>query len=105
ALVVAIALLGPTLLKAKESGFALPSRRAAGYFACLGAGFMVAEVAMVQRLHVVLGHPTSALVVVLAGLLVATGVGSLLSDRFVTTERAVVRTAQIGGLLLLILPW
>src|SRR5581483_4621340 len=31
ALVVAIALLGPTLLKAKESGFALPSRRAAGY--------------------------------------------------------------------------
>jgi predicted membrane-bound spermidine synthase len=90
---------------AKEAGFALPSRRAAAYFACLGAGFMVAEVALVQRLHVVLGHPTYALVVVLAGLLVATGIGSLLSERFVRTERAVVRVAQLAGLLLLIVPW
>jgi hypothetical protein len=104
-LFVAVILLGPTLLRSKEEGFALPSRRAAGYFACLGAGFMVAEVGLVQRLHVVLGHPTYALVVVLAGLLVATGIGSLLSERFVTTERAVVRAAQLGGLLLLILPW
>lgn len=104
-LFVAVVLLGPTLLRSKEEGFALPSRRAAGYFACLGAGFMVAEVALVQRLHVVLGHPTYALVVVLAGLLVSTGIGSLLSDRFVTSERAVVRTAQIAGLLLLLLPW
>lgn len=105
ALVVAVFLLGPTFVRAsREKESLLPGRRAAVYFACLGAGFMIAEVALVQRLHVVLGHPTYAIVVVLAGLLVATGVGSIASDRFVTTPRAAVRAAQLAGAVLVLLP-
>jgi hypothetical protein len=102
ALVVALVLLGPALAKNRK---ALPGRRAVIYFACLGAGFMIAELALTQRLHVVLGHPTYALIAVLAGLLVATGIGAALSERLVTTRVRVVRAAQLAGLILLVLPY
>jgi hypothetical protein len=95
---VAAALLGPTLVRAaRDRDFALPGRASAVYFASLGAGFMLTEVALVQRLHVVLGHPTYALIVVLAGLLVATGVGSALSPRVVRSRRAVTTAALVAA--------
>jgi hypothetical protein len=103
---VAIVLLGPTLLRAaRDRNAPLPGRAAAAYFASLGAGFMLAEVALVQRMHVVLGHPTYALVTVLVGLLVATGVGSALSSRIVRSRRAVSHAALLAAALLATLPW
>jgi hypothetical protein len=66
---------------------------------------MVAEIALVQRLHVVLGHPTYALVVVLAGLLVATGIGSALSEKIVQRPVAVSVLALVAAALLASLPW
>jgi hypothetical protein len=103
---VGIVLLGPTLLSAaRDRDAPLPGGRAVAYFACLGAGFMLCEVALVQRMHVVLGHPTYALVVVLAGLLVATGTGSALSARFVRTRRAVSVAALTAAVLLAVMPW
>jgi hypothetical protein len=69
---LAVFVLGPPLLRARRKGAALPDGGAAVYFAMLGAGFMLVELALMQRLHVVLGHPTYALVVVLV-------VGSILS--------------------------
>lgn len=54
---------------------------ALAYFALIGVGFMLAEIGLLQRLSVVLGHPLYSLVVVLASLVGAAGVGSLLSDR------------------------
>ena len=59
---------------------------------------------MVQRLHVVLGHPTYALVIVLLGLLLATGIGSALSARAVRGPRAVSVAAGVAALLLFALP-
>ena len=101
-----VALLGPTLWKAFRSASpALPGPRAAAYFGALGAGFMAAEIALVQRMHVVLGHPTYALVFVLAGLLVATGLGSALSPRVLLTRRAVSLGALGAALLLAALPY
>jgi hypothetical protein len=52
------------------------------YFACLGAGFIVVEVALVQKCILFLGHPTYALAVVLFSLLLFSGIGSRLSGRF-----------------------
>jgi predicted membrane-bound spermidine synthase len=49
------------------------------YFACLGAGFIVVEVALVQKCILFLGHPTYSLAVVLFALLLFSGVGSRLS--------------------------
>jgi hypothetical protein len=103
---VALVLLGPTLLRAARAKDApLPGRAATAYFASLGAGFMLAEVALVQRLHVVLGHPTYALIVVLAGLLVATGIGSALSARVVRSRRAVSVAGLVAAATLVAMPW
>ena len=49
------------------------------YFSAIGAAFMCAQVAFLQRFSVLLGHPTYALVVVLFSMLVFAGIGSLLS--------------------------
>jgi predicted membrane-bound spermidine synthase len=52
------------------------------YFACLGAGFIVVEVALVQKCILFLGHPTYSLAVVLFALLLFSGLGSRLSGLF-----------------------
>jgi hypothetical protein len=52
------------------------------YFACLGAGFIMIEVTLVQKTILFLGHPVYALTVVLFSLLIASGIGSRWSGRF-----------------------
>lgn len=96
--------LGPPLLRARREGAALPHGGSPVYFGMLGAGFMLVELALMQRLHVVLGHPTYALVVVLASLLVCTGIGSALSSRFIETRRAATLTAVVAAVLLAATP-
>ncbi|HKV39325.1 MAG TPA: hypothetical protein VJX67_08935, partial [Blastocatellia bacterium] len=51
------------------------------YFACLGAGFIVVEVAMVQKFILFLGHPVYSLTVVLFSLLTFSGIGSYVSRK------------------------
>jgi hypothetical protein len=51
------------------------------YFACLGAGFIIVEVAMIQKFILFLGHPVYALAVVLFSLLTFSALGSYLSGR------------------------
>ncbi|MBI2186397.1 MAG: hypothetical protein HYU37_04655 [Acidobacteria bacterium] len=51
------------------------------YFGALGAGFMLLEVALLQRFVLLLGHPVYSLTVTLFSLLLGTGIGSLLSRR------------------------
>lgn len=50
------------------------------YFACLGLGFMMVEIPLVQRFTLFLGHPIYALSVILFSLLIFSGVGSLLTN-------------------------
>lgn len=52
------------------------------YFMCLGLGFMFIEVCLIQQLTLFLGYPTYSLTVTLFSLLLSTGLGSLLSERF-----------------------
>jgi hypothetical protein len=51
------------------------------YFACLGAGFMFIEVSLLQQLTLPLERPAPAFAVVVSVLLLASGIGSRLSDR------------------------
>lgn len=51
------------------------------YFVLIGLGFMTVEIALLQRMSVFLGHPVYALSIVLFSLILATGAGSLVSDR------------------------
>jgi len=51
----------------------------AGYFALIGLGFMYVEMGMLSRLNVFLGRPTLALCVLLASMIMFTGLGSMWS--------------------------
>ena len=57
------------------------------YFSLIGAGFMLTEIALIQRLTVVLSHPIYALGILLFALIASTGVGSYLSDRLPLTRK------------------
>lgn len=57
------------------------------YFAALGLGFMLFEIALMQKLVIFLGHPTYALSVVLTSLLASAGIGSLWSGRIQRVAR------------------
>ncbi|UCH36037.1 MAG: hypothetical protein JSV65_06700 [Armatimonadota bacterium] len=68
------------------------------YFAALGFGFMFIEISFIQRFVLFLGYPTYSLTVVLSALLVASGVGSLTSQRLITRAEQSLLWA-LGGLL------
>jgi hypothetical protein len=52
------------------------------YVAIIGAGFMLLEVPLIQRFQLLLGYPVLSLVLVLSTLLLAGGLGSLISQRW-----------------------
>ncbi len=53
------------------------------YFASIGAGYILIEVALIQRFVLFLGHPTYALTVIIFSMLLASGFGSYFSRRIV----------------------
>jgi hypothetical protein len=76
------------LRKLARDGLRTPGAlRYFAYFGALGLGFMLVEIALMQKLVIFLGHPTYALSVVLTSLLAAAGVGSLLSGRIQVVGR------------------
>ncbi|HEV8412812.1 MAG TPA: hypothetical protein VGQ49_04400 [Bryobacteraceae bacterium] len=56
------------------------------YFLCLGAGYILVQVALIQKFVLLLGHPTYALTVIVFSMLVASGAGSYLSSRVVAGD-------------------
>jgi hypothetical protein len=70
------------------------------YFVCVGVGFILIEVALIQKFVLFLGHPTYALTVVIFSLLLASGLGSYWSRRRPLPPYAVaVATAVLAGVL------
>jgi hypothetical protein len=51
------------------------------YFIAVGLGFIMVEIALIQRFVLFLGHPTYALTVVVFLMLLASGIGSYLAQR------------------------
>lgn len=67
-----------------EAGGLSPSgaaARALGFFFCIGLGFVLVEVSLVQHLTTFLGHPVYALSTVLVMLLLGAGLGALATER------------------------
>lgn len=79
------------------------------YFGALGAGFMLLEVALLQRFVLLLGHPVYSLTVTLFSLLLGTGLGASLSRRFEatrlrhTTALALVLIAALAAVCLVLI--
>ncbi|HET7441968.1 MAG TPA: hypothetical protein VFJ47_11760, partial [Terriglobales bacterium] len=72
------------------------------YFVAIGLGYIMVEIALIQRFVLFLGHPTYALTVVIFLLLLSSGAGSLLSRRWSAsgTHRLIPLTVIIFGLAL-----
>jgi hypothetical protein len=51
------------------------------YFVCIGAGYILIQVALIQKFVLFLGHPTYALTVIVFSMLVSSGLGSYWSRR------------------------
>jgi len=76
------------------------------FFACLGAGYMTFELGAMQVLNVYLGDPAYSLALVLAGLLVASGIGAALSSRFSGDVRVIsFVTTIVAASIMLWLAW
>jgi hypothetical protein len=71
------------------------------YFSLIGMGFMLAEIALLQRFSVYLGHPIYSLGVCLFSLILASGLGSLTSDRFKLNARS--KLLVWGGIVVIYL--
>jgi spermidine synthase len=74
----------PLVVARRRSAPLLPGRKLSFliYFAALGTGFIFIEITLMQRFTLALGSPIYSISVTLATLLVASGAGSLLSERF-----------------------
>lgn len=76
-------------------------KRWLAYFALLGGGFMLIEVALLQRFVLLLGHPVYSLAVTLFALLLGSGLGSAASRRIPVTalrRRLIAAAVAIGAL-------
>jgi len=109
-LLIGLVLVGLPLLAGKggvKSGDGSPGTRLLPYFALLGVAYMFVEVALMQKSILLLEQPPVAVAAVLAALLVSSGCGSLLGQRFPRLERP----ATLLGLAFLVLlcamflPW
>jgi spermidine synthase len=73
----------PLRLVAAEGARVPGAGRYGFFFAAIAIGFMAVEIALLQRFGLFLGHPNYALSVVLAALLLFSGIGSLFSRAIV----------------------
>jgi hypothetical protein len=82
-----ILLLPPLVLGSK-----LPRERGVQrmllYFLCIGIGYILIQVSLIQKFVMLLGHPTYALTVIIFSMLVFSGIGSFYSRRVVGASDA-----------------
>ncbi|HUN26075.1 MAG TPA: hypothetical protein VMU67_07185 [Steroidobacteraceae bacterium] len=75
------------------------------YFLLIGLGFMLVEIALLQRTGVFLGHPVYSLSILLFTLVLSTGFGSLASDRLeLRTRMRFTAWAAVTALCIMLLP-
>ena len=76
------------------------------YFLLIGLAFMFVEIGLIQRISIYLGHPVYGLAIGLFGIIISTGVGSLLASRLRLASGArLLLWAAILGVYLILLPF
>ena len=75
------------------------------YFCCLGLGFILIEISLIQKFVLFMGHPLYSITTVLFILLVFAGIGSYLSGRLKRPPQRALKAIipGIGGLVVLVL--
>jgi len=74
------------------------------YFAGIGLGYIMIQIAMVQKFTLILGQPVYTMLTVISTMLVSSGIGSMFSEKFFknSPNRLVIIFSIISGLALLI---
>jgi hypothetical protein len=78
--------------------------RALLFFLCIGAGYILIQVALIQKFVLFLGHPTYALTVIIFSMLLSSGAGSFASKRLIRRNSTRLKTVLLvvsGAVLLL----
>ena len=72
------------------------------YFACLGAGYIMVEVGLISEFMLALSNATVSASVLITGMLVFSGLGSFVSERYLDRARTVMPKVfiAIGALLI-----
>jgi spermidine synthase len=60
--------------------------RALLFFLCIGIGYILIQVALIQKFVLFLGHPTKALTVIIFSMLISSGAGSYASKRLIRAQ-------------------
>src|SRR6266436_2115970 len=100
AIVAGLCILLPLALLERR-GLQIEGRLAwIGYFAALGLGFIMVEIALLQRFLLFLGQPIYTYAVVLAGLLISTGIGSHTAGRWAAELPGTLKRVLVGAIIL-----
>jgi hypothetical protein len=96
--IVALLLIVVPLLGRRRSGEAGRRHpfRFFVFFSGIGTGFIFIEIAMIQKLTLLLGQPLYSIVVTLLAILVFTGIGSLVSERWLAGGKNRARLIPLG---------
>jgi hypothetical protein len=104
-LLVLVTMIIPALPSLRQTQAAL-ARAGTAYFLLIGLGFMFVEIGLIQRISMFLGHPTYGLAIGLFGIILSTGIGSLLSERLpLKSNASIAAWAGILGSYLATLPF
>jgi len=75
------------------------------YFSFIAVGYFFIEMPLIQKMILFLGHPSYSIAVIIAGLLVFTGIGSLFSDRLFSTDKRILISTVFICLITLFYLW
>jgi len=73
------------------------------YFLCLGLGYIIVEVGMIAHFVLALSNPTVSASVLITGMLVFSGLGSFMSERFLDRARTIMPRIFLAIFLILTL--
>ena len=93
-LLAAVLMVVPAALRSRRRGARGGSLvPLVAYFSAIGLGYMAAEIALIQQLTLLLGHPVYAVATTLAAILICSGIGSVWSERLTPPRARVVAVA------------
>ena len=95
AIVLLLPFLAPRRLRGRGEGLF----RAILYFPALGLGFLFIEIFLIEKVALYLGDRATAFALVLTGMLVFSGIGSMIAGRFVAEPRRATGVACVVILL------
>jgi SAM-dependent methyltransferase len=75
------------------------------YFSLIAVGYFFIEMPLIQKMVLFLGHPSYSIAVIIAGLLIFTGIGSLFSDRLFSTDNRILLSTVFICLITLFYLW